>query len=79
MSFRLNLQGDLPQARTEKPTIEELTKDMPNLQESEAANEARMNSIIDGIRTFAAKNFKFNSGNSVFTDSENLKNEVTEK
>lgn len=63
----------------EKPTIEELTKDLPNIKELKAAKQARMNSIIEGIKSFAAENFKFNSGNSVFTDSANLKNDVTEK
>ena len=63
----------------EKPTIEELIKNMPNLKELEATNQARMNSIIEGIKSFTAENFKFNSGNSVFTDSANLKNDETEK
>ena len=82
MTFRLNLQGNLPQPKAEKPeqpTIEELIKDMPNLKELEAADKARMNSIIEGINSFAAEKFKFNSGNSVFTDSANLKNDMTEK
>ena len=82
MSFRLNLRGNLPQPKPEKseqPTIEELIKDMPNLKESKATEQARMNSIIEGIKSFAAEKFKFNSGNSVFTDSANLKNDVTEK
>ena len=51
----------------------------PNLKELEATDQARMNSIIEGIKSFATENFKFNSGNSVFTDSANLKNDETEK
>ena len=79
MSFRLNLQGILPQLKTKQPAIEELIKDMPNLNELEVAKQAKINSIIDGLKSIAIENFKFSNGNSVFTDSANLKNDVTEK
>jgi len=79
MSFRLNLQGILPQSKTKQPAIEELIKNMPNLNELEVAKQAKINSIIDGLKSIAIENFKFSNGNSVFTDSANLKNDVTEK
>ena len=79
MNFRLNLQGILPQLKTKQPAIEELIKDMPNLNELEVAKQAKINSIIDGLKSIAIENFKFSNGNSVFTDSANLKNDVTEK
>ena len=79
MSFRLNLQGNLPQPKTKQPAIEELIKNMPDLNELEVARQAKINSIIDGLKSIAIENFKFSNGNSVFTDSANLKNDVTEK
>ena len=76
MSFRLNLQGNLPQQKTAKPTLEELTKDMPNLKNLEASEQSRMKSIVEGLKSIAVEKFKFNSGNSIFTGSASLKNDV---